>query len=236
MIIYPAIDLKGGKCVRLKQGLKNEETVYDNDPASVAIKWQNQGAKYLHVIDLDGAFEGKPLNVSTIEHILLDVVIPIQVGGGIRDGKTMEEYFSMGVSRLIIGTKAIESPEFLEEIVKEFKERIIIGIDAKDGYASTHGWVSASNIKATDLALDVQKMGAYQIIYTDISRDGMLKGPNYQAMEEMVNAVDMPVIASGGISSKEDVKKLSLLEGKGLVGAIIGKALYTGDIQLQDII
>lgn len=236
MKIYPAIDIKGGQCVRLTQGIKDQETVYDQDPAAVALKWQNKGAKQLHIVDLDGAFEGEPKNLKTIQQILLDIIIPIQVGGGIRSGETVEKYLSLGVSRVIVGTKAIESPEFIEELIREFNDKIVIGIDARNGYVATHGWVQDTKISAIELAQQVEMMGCKTIVYTDISKDGMLDGPNYQAMEEMVLHTNLEVIASGGISQAKDVKLLSQLESKGLLGIIIGKALYTGSIQLEDIV
>lgn len=235
-MIYPAIDIQKGKCVRLRQGVKEDSTIFSEDPSQIALKWQNKGAKKLHIVDLDGAFEGEPKNVKTIQQILMDVVIPIQVGGGIRNAETVEKYLSMGVDQVVIGTKAVESPEFIAELVKSFKSRVIIGIDAQDGFAAIQGWTEKTNMKATDFAKEMQHLGVKKIIYTDIAKDGMLQGPNFKAMEEMVCAVKMEVIASGGISKVEDVKNLSKLESKGLTGVIIGKALYTGAIQLEEVL
>jgi len=234
MLIIPAIDLKDGVCVRLKQGRKDAVTVYSRDPAATAKKWENMGAKVLHVVDLDGAFTGNQQNLNRIIEIRKSVKMVIQVGGGIRDINTVDRLISAGISRVIIGTAVIEDPSFVMQACNQFPGKIIIGIDAKDGKVAVKGWEEISSIDARELAKRVETAGVAGIIYTDIARDGMLSGPNIPALEEMVRTVNIPVIASGGIASIGDVK--NLMQINNLWGAITGKAIYSGSLDLKEAI
>ncbi len=236
MLVIPAIDIKGGKCVRLTQGQYDKETVYAENPSQVALRWQNKGAKYLHVIDLDGALEGKTINFKVIQEMTMDLMIPFQYGGGLRDLESVEKALSLGADRVILGTMACESEEFLEEAMREFKKHVIVSIDAKGGLVAVNGWTESTSMDAVVLAKKMKKMGVSAIVYTDIMQDGMLKGPNFQAIEHLADSVKMPIIASGGVSRKEDIQRLKTLEYKGVIGAIVGKALYTGDIKLEEVI
>lgn len=236
MLIIPAIDLHRGRCVRLRRGEREQETVYSNNPAEIALRWQAAGAQRLHVVDLDGAFAGKPVNLPAIAAITAAVEIPVQLGGGIRDRSTVEGAFKLGVSRVVLGTAAVEEPALLAELVGLYGERIVAGIDARDGVAAIKGWVENSSRRAVDLALEMEKIGVREIIYTDISRDGMLEGPNLQAMQEMARALRISVIASGGVSSLEDLLRLQELEKDGIKGVIVGQALYSGFLDLQEAI
>lgn len=234
MIVIPAIDLKDGKCVRLLQGKKDEVTVYSDDPASMAKNWEAQGAELLHVVDLDGAFTGEQKNIEEIKAVRKAVDIPIELGGGIRDIDRIDMLIDLGVDRTIIGTIAAEDPEMLKKACDKYPEKIIVGIDAKDGKVAVKGWVEVTVHDAIDFAIDMESAGAAGIIYTDISRDGMMTGPNIEAMARMVESVNIPVIASGGVSKLEDIK--SLLQIKNLWGVITGKALYSGAMTLRDAI
>ena len=232
MLVIPAIDIKERKCVRLRQGRMDEETVYSDDPVAVAKKWESMGAKLIHVVDLDGALCGTDINFDAIKDIASSVQIPVQVGGGIRTVDTAERYLSLkGVKRIIIGTAACEDDGILDELTGRHPGRIAVGIDAKDGFVAVRGWIDVTDIPAKELALRLEKRGVACIIYTDISRDGMLAGPNVEAVRELKEAVSIPVIASGGVSSLKDIESLLPL---GLEGVIIGKALYTGDIDLGE--
>jgi phosphoribosylformimino-5-aminoimidazole carboxamide ribotide isomerase len=234
MFVIPAIDLKDGLCVRLQQGKKDAVTVYSNDPAATARKWETYGAKILHVVDLDGAFTGIQKNLESILKIRRSVKMMIEAGGGIRDIVAAERLFSAGVDRIIIGTSAIEDSNFVVEACNKFPGRVYVGIDAKDGKVAVRGWESVSSIDAGELAKRVETVGVAGIIYTDIARDGMLTGPNVAAQQEMVNTVNIPVIASGGIATIEDIR--SLLTIKRLWGAITGKAIYAGSLDLREAI
>ncbi|MEW6052268.1 MAG: 1-(5-phosphoribosyl)-5-[(5-phosphoribosylamino)methylideneamino]imidazole-4-carboxamide isomerase [Nitrospirota bacterium] len=234
MRVIPAIDLKDGNCVRLLQGKKDAVTVYSDNPANTAQKWESCGAKLLHVVDLDGAFSGSQKNLSAITQIRKSVKIPLQVGGGIRNMGNLMNLFSAGIDRAIIGTAAIEDPEFLTDACTKYPGRVLIGIDAKDGMVAIKGWEEVTTLKAGELANRLETMGVAGIIYTDISRDGMLTGPNIEATREMVKSVGIPVIASGGISGIEDIRNLLQIEG--LWGAITGKAIYTGSLDLREAI
>lgn len=236
MLIIPAIDLHGGRCVRLRRGEREQETIYSDNPAAVARRWQDAGARRLHVVDLDGAFAGKPANSSAIAAITVAVDIPVQLGGGIRDRDTAEKAFALGVSRIILGTAAVEQPALLQELVGLYGNRVIAGIDARDGVAATRGGVKGSTRRAVDLAQELEQYGVGEVIYTDISRDGMLEGPNLEAMAEMASSLRIPVIASGGVSSMEDLLRLQELERLGISGVIVGQALYSGRIDLQSAI
>lgn len=233
MIIYPAIDLRGGQCVRLLQGDFNQTTVYSDNPLQTAIKWADCGASWLHLVDLDGARQEKSDNRAVICDIASRLSVPVQTGGGIRTMADIEELLGHGVARVILGTAAVQDPDFAARAVAQFGERIAVGIDAKDGYAAVSGWESISSWRAVDLALTMKEAGVEHIIYTDIATDGMLGGPNLAAMTEMASAFGSGVIASGGVCSLADLKALIKT---GVCGAIVGKALYTGSVDLQSAI
>jgi len=232
MIIYPAIDIKGGKCVRLQQGKAEEETVFGQNPVQIALAWEEQGAEFIHVVDLDGAFEGRSPNLDIIEELTRKVSVPIQVGGGIRSmdrvSKLLEEY---GTARVILGTAALEDPKLVEAAVKRYRNRIAVGIDAKKGKAAIKGWVQETDIDAVELGRKMNSIGIETVIYTDIARDGMMAGPNLKETRAMIVGTGLDIIASGGVSSLEDVKNV---KGIGAAGVIIGRALYTGAISLAD--
>ena len=233
MQIWPAIDLRDGKCVRLVQGDYERETVFGNDPVQMAEKWLNQGATCLHLVDLDGARDGKATNFSAIEAIVSRVGIPCEVGGGIRDEQTIRSLVDIGVDRLVIGTKAIKEPDWFDQMIELFPNRLVLGIDARDGKVATDGWLETSEIDATELAQKYDSKPIVSIVYTDIARDGMLTGPNLEAMAAMKKSVRVPVIASGGVSSKSDITDLASL---GMDGCIVGRALYEGTFELSEII
>lgn len=230
MVIYPAIDVKDGRCVRLLQGSFDDVTVYSDSPVDMALQWEKLGAGYLHVVDLDGARSGAPQNLAVISEMAAKLGIPVQLGGGIRSMETIEFVLSKGVQRVILGTSAVETPELVKKAIRTFGGSVVIGIDAKDGLVAIEGWAKTSKFTAVGFARKMEELGAKTIIYTDISRDGMLDGPNLKAMEEMLRAVGMEVIASGGVSRLEDIRNLKEL---GMHGAIIGKALYTGAVDLK---
>jgi phosphoribosylformimino-5-aminoimidazole carboxamide ribotide isomerase len=236
MIVIPAIDLKDGVCVRLEQGLMDKDTVFNNNPGGQALDWQNQGAELLHIVDLDGAFAGEPKNRSAIEAIVKSISIPAQLGGGIRDMATIEAYLSMGLSRIIIGTAAQRNPELVREACSKFPGRIVVGIDAKNGMVAVQGWAEVTGISAVDLARKFEDCGVSAIIYTDISRDGMLQGPNLEATKALAESVGIPIIASGGVSSLKDIEDLMAIEKSGVTGVITGKAVYIGAIKLAEAI
>ncbi len=236
MIVIPAIDLKEGKCVRLEQGLMDKDTVFNDDPAAQALEWQRQGAELLHIVDLDGAFAGEPRNKAAIEAIIRAISIPAQLGGGIRDLATIEAYLALGLSRVIIGTAAQRNPELVREACARFPGRIVVGIDAKNGMVAVQGWAEVTGITAVELARAFEDCGVAAIIYTDISRDGMLQGPNLEATRALAEAVSIPVIASGGVSSLRDIANLMAIESSGVSGVITGKAVYTGAIGLAEAI
>jgi len=231
MEIIPAIDLRNGKCVRLYQGDYEKETIFSDDPVSVALRWQSEGARRLHIVDLDGAAQGKPINLDTIEDIVAAIDIPVQVGGGIRSIETIEQLFAAGVERAILGTVAVEKPDLVREACQRFSDRIIISIDARDRVVATRGWLQKSEVTAGELATEMIELGVMGFIYTDISRDGTLTSPNFEAISEFLSQVSAPVIAAGGISS---VYHLTSLAELGVEGAIVGKAIYTGDVILAD--
>ncbi len=233
MILFPAIDIKNGKVVRLSQGKFHEVTIYSNDPVATAKNWQSLGARWLHVIDLDGAQTGEMKNISIIHEIAKAVTIPIQVGGGIRSEEQITKLLSSNINRIILGTRVIEDKVFCKKILNHWQNRIIVSIDASRGIVAQKGWSSLSTLKATDFAKELESFGLTTLIYTDIARDGTLKGPNIPAISEILSAVKIPVIASGGVSSLEDLKQLKKLEPKGLAGAIVGKAIYESHIDIQ---
>ena len=228
MILFPAVDLKNGQCVRLEQGDMARTTVFHRDPAAQARTFETQGFEYLHVVDLDGAFAGKPMNVAAIERIIETTNIPLQVGGGIRDLATIEAWLEKGVTRVIIGTAAVRDPELVKRAARKFPGRIAVGLDARDGMVAVKGWAELSELTALDIARRFEDAGVAAIIYTDISRDGLLKGLNLDATIELAERVSIPVIASGGLASIEDVKALLHPRARKLAGAIAGRALYDG--------
>jgi phosphoribosylformimino-5-aminoimidazole carboxamide ribotide isomerase len=232
MDVIPAIDILDGRCVRLYQGDYQQSEVFGEDPVEVAQRWYSQGAKYLHVVDLDGAKEGKPKNLKVIEAIARSIPMRVQMGGGLRDRASIVSVLNSGVSRVILGTAAVESSQLIAEICAEFPEQIMIGIDARDGKVATRGWLETSEIMAKRMT----SVGIAGIIYTDIHRDGTMQGPNIEALRQLAENVDVPVIASGGVSSITDLLNLVSLESVGVTGAIVGKAIYTGDIQLKEAI
>ncbi len=232
MEVIPAIDLLDGKCVRLYQGDYERSEIFNDNPVTVARSWAEQGATRLHVVDLDGAKEGKTSNLASIEAIVAAIAIPVQVGGGLRDRASIARLLDLGVQRCIMGTVAVEQPELVQELCQEFPEQIVVGIDARQGKVATRGWLETSEVLATDLAQRMAVAGAAAIIYTDIHRDGTMSGPNIDALRELATAIEIPVIASGGVSSLTDLLSLLALEPLGVTGAIVGKAIYTGDVKL----
>ena len=233
MIIYPAIDIRGGRCVRLTEGRFDAETVFADDPAEMALKWAGLGAEFLHLVDLDGALAGEGKNVPVIERILQSVNIPVQLGGGIRNLETIEKLLSLGVSRLILGSAAVKNPQLVEEACKKYPGHIAVGIDAKNGDVAIEGWGQGSGVAATELAKKMAAYGVETIIYTDISRDGMLSGVNVEATAALARACGVPIIASGGVASLEDIRRVKAVESDGVQGCIIGKAIYTGAVDLK---
>jgi len=233
MLILPAIDLRGGQCVRLRQGDYAQETVFGDDPAAMARRWVSQGASYLHLVDLDGARAGKPVNGASVRRIIESAAVPCQLGGGLRTDDAIAEALDWGVARVIVGTQALKEPHWLEQISARFPGRIVLGIDAKDGQVASDGWLQLSRRSAFDLARQCQDLPLAALVYTDIRRDGMLQGPNLEALGEMAASVRLPVIASGGVSTLEDVGRLAKLN---LAGCIIGRALYEGKIDLSEAI
>ena len=232
MQLYPAIDMKNGQCVRLRQGAFKDITIYSDAPEKVAAHWQEKGASFLHLVDLDGALAGYSVNEEVIRRIADTVSIPIEIGGGIRSKEAVERMLDLGVRRVIIGTKAAEHPEFLRDMVRTFgEEAIVAGVDAKDGMVAVEGWEKVSSLTASDLCLTMKEYGVRHIVYTDISRDGMLSGPNVEATRKLTEETGLDIIASGGVSCMEDLK--CLLEA-GIRGAIIGKALYENRIDLAE--
>ena len=236
MIIIPAVDIKAGRCVRLLQGRKDAETVYSDDPVQMAKKWESQGAELIHVIDLDGAFEQHPQNTDTIKKAVGQLNIPVQVGGGIRNQTTIRQYIEIGVDRVIIGTEAINNPKLVEKACKAFPGQIVVAIDARRGMVAIEGWTQTTPIKAVDLAKRFENCGVAAINFTDIERDGMQSGPNIEETRRIAEAVSIPVIASGGVSKIDDIKNLLPLNPLGITGIIIGKALYSGKLDLKDAI
>ena len=236
MLIIPAIDIKEGRCVRLTEGKFEDMEIFSDDPVAVAIKWADKGAKILHIVDLDGAKYGKLINTSLLEQIIKKVNIPVQVGGGIRNYEEAERLINMGVSRVILGTILWEDKLLTKRLFENFSERIIAGIDARDGKVAIKGWQNVLSIDALDFAGELERLGARRIIYTDIKRDGTLIGPNIGNIEKMLKNINIPLIYSGGIACLDDVKKLKEFENLGLEGIIIGKALYKGKVILEELL
>ena len=233
MLIIPALDLKDGKCVRLKQGRMEDDTVFSDDPVGMATHWVEQGARRLHLVDLNGAFAGTPVNGDIVTAIARKHPhLPIQIGGGIRSLDIIEAYIRAGVSWVIIGTKAVKEPQFVHEACKAFPGKIIVGIDAKDGWVATDGWAEVSTVQAVDLARQFHAAGVSAIVYTDIARDGMMQGVNVEATAKLARDAGLPVIASGGVTNIEDIRQLKAVSADGVIGAITGRAIYEGTLQL----
>ncbi len=232
--VIPAIDIKNGKCVRLYQGKANRETVYFEDPVEVAKKWEHQGAKRIHVVDLDGAFMGFPRNIGIVGKIVESVGIPIEFGGGVRTIESIEELFGLGIDRVIVGTIAVSKPKLFKKMVEEFPRRIVLGIDAKNGFVTTKGWIETTEVPAVKLAESYDSSNIWGFIYTDISRDGTLSSPNFKEIERFTESVRKPIIASGGVSCNADIERLKQMSCrlKNLKGVIVGKALYEGRVKL----
>jgi phosphoribosylformimino-5-aminoimidazole carboxamide ribotide isomerase len=228
MIIYPAIDLKDGNAVRLVQGRMEDETIFSTAPHEVAKKWEDSGFKYIHVVDLNGAVDGKPRNIYSVSKIIKSVKVPIQLGGGVRDIKTAEAWIEAGVSRVIVGTIAVKKPKLVEEMCEKFPGKIALGLDAKDGMVVTDGWIKKSHTPAIELAKRFEGFGVCAIIYTDISHDGLMEGPNFEGTVKIAESTKIPVICSGGISNVDDIKKFK--ETGKVAGCVIGRALYDGEI------
>ena len=235
MILIPAIDIKSGRCVRLRQGDFSEETVFSNDPLAVAKKWIDQGAKRLHVVDLDGAVNGKPVNKNTITDIAKEFPdVSIQVGGGVRDEQTIESYLDIGVEFVIVGTRAVNEPQFVKNLCQKYKGHIMVGLDAKNGKIAIDGWSTFSKHDVVDFAKEFDDSGVVAIIYTDIARDGMLSGTNVEATAKLATAVATPIIASGGIRDLEDIRNLLSIGESIISGAITGRAIYEGTLQFEE--
>lgn len=236
MEVIPAIDLLGGHCVRLYQGDYAQSQVFDENPVAIAQQWVEQGATRLHLVDLDGAKAGHPVNTDVIAAIVQAISVPVQVGGGLRDRQSVSQLLGLGVQRVILGTIAVEQPELVQQLCQEFPNQIVVGIDARNGKVATRGWLEESERDAVDLAQQMADLGVAAIIYTDIHRDGTLQGVNRDALRQLAAAVDAPIIASGGVGSVRDLMGLLSLEPQGVVGAIVGRALYTGEVSLPEAI
>ena len=235
MLLIPAIDIKDGRCVRLRQGRMDDETVYSDDPVAMAGRWVEAGARRLHIVDLNGASEGTPVNAAVVHQIAEAYPgLPIQIGGGIRDEETIQAYLDAGVGYVILGTKAVSAPHFVNDMCLEFPGHIIVGLDARDGKVATDGWSKLSNHDVIDLAQHFERDGVEAIVYTDIGRDGMMTGPNVEATVALAEAITIPVIASGGIRNAGDVEALARVAGSGIMGAITGRALYEGTLDFVE--
>ena len=235
MLIIPAIDLKDGKCVRLRQGRMEDDTVFDDKPVDVAQRWLDQGARRIHLVDLDGAFAGEPRNAQVVREVCeISGDVPVQIGGGIRSLETAQAYIDAGVRYLIIGTLAVKAPDFVDGLCQRFPDHVIVGLDANDGFVATEGWAEASTVTAVSLAQRFQDVGVSAIVYTDISRDGMMQGVNTEATAALADAVNIPIIASGGVSTIADIDSLGKQMHRGISGAIVGRALYEGTLELAE--
>ena len=234
MQIIPAVDIKNGKCVRLKQGRMNEETIFSSNPVEMAQKWADYGIHLLHVVDLDGAFQKKPQNNHIIQEIISSIKIPVQVGGGIRTLASIQMYMDMGVSRVVLGTEAIRNPDQVMEFCSKFPDQIVIGIDAKNGMVAVEGWTETTSVTAIDLARKFENIGVAAINFTDIHRDGMQTGPNIQATKALADSISIPVVASGGVSTIKDIENLLNVAEYGIVGVICGRSLYEGTLDLSE--
>ena len=236
MLIIPAVDIKGGKCVRLKQGRADQETIFSDDPVAMGLKWQDAGARWLHVVDLDGAFSSKPQNLEVIRGLRRALTIPMQLGGGIRTMETVALYLDMGIDRVILGTVIWKDPELVARALAAYPGRIAVGLDAKDGLLAVEGWTQTSTLKVLDAAKSLEPLKPAALIYTDIARDGVKRGVNIEATKNLAQAVDLPIIASGGVSAIDDIAALLPLEPFGVMGVITGRALYDGSLDLREAI
>ena len=236
MLIFPAIDIRGGKCVRLLKGDFAQETVFSDDPAAMARKWQQQGAQFLHLVDLDGALAGKSQNLATVKAILAAVTIPVELGGGIRTMENVDEVLALGVRRVILGSVAVRTPELVKAACAKYGDRVVVGIDAKDGIVAVDGWGVSGNVQVGDLAREMGKAGVRTIIYTDIARDGTLEGVNVEATARLARESGIQIVASGGVKSVEDIRALKPYEKDGIEGVIVGKSIYMGTLDLQEAI
>lgn len=235
MLLIPAIDLKDGQCVRLRQGRMDDTTIFSSNPVDVAQRWVDAGARRLHLVDLNGAFAGKPVNAEVVRAVAAKFPqLPVQIGGGIRDAATVAAYLEAGVQFCIIGTKAVQEPPFVVELCKQFPGHIIVGIDAKNGRVATDGWAEVSQVAAIELAKQFEQAGVSAIIYTDISRDGMMTGVNVEETAKLAASISIPVIASGGVTNLDDIKALLAVENKGVMGTILGRSIYEGTIDLAE--
>lgn len=236
MLIFPAVDIKGGKCVRLRQGRKEDETVFSDDPAAMGRQWQDQGAAWLHVVDLDGAFSSRPQNLEVIRRLRQALTIPMQLGGGIRTLDTIRAYLDLGIDRVILGTVVWKDPDLVARACADYPGRIAVGLDARDGWLAVEGWTETSPLQVLDAAQSLVPLKPAALIYTDISRDGVKRGVNIEATRALAQAVTVPVIASGGVSSLDDIRALLPLESLGVMGVIVGRALYDGNLDLMEAI
>lgn len=236
MLIFPAIDIRGGKCVRLLKGDFAQETVFSDDPAAMARKWQQQGAQFLHLVDLDGALVGKSQNLATVKAILAAVTIPVELGGGIRTMENVDEVLALGVRRVILGSVAVRNPDLVKAACAKYGDRVVVGIDAKDGIVAVDGWGVSGNVQVGDLAREMGKAGVRTIIYTDIARDGTLEGVNVEATARLARESGIQIVASGGVKSVEDIRALKPYEKDGIEGVIVGKSIYMGTLDLQEAI
>lgn len=234
MIIFPAIDLKDGHCVRLLQGEMSKATIFSDNPASQAQSFEKAGFEWIHIVDLNGAFAGKPVNIDSVREIISSITVPLQLGGGIRDIATIEAWLQAGVKRVILGTVALRDPDLVREACKAFPGAIAVGIDAREGFVAVEGWAEHSLVKVEDLALKFEDAGVAAIIYTDIQRDGLMSGPDFSGTKALAERISTPVIASGGVSSVSDIVKLKKLEPSGVIGAIMGRALYDGRVTPEE--
>ncbi|HEV3167793.1 MAG TPA: 1-(5-phosphoribosyl)-5-[(5-phosphoribosylamino)methylideneamino]imidazole-4-carboxamide isomerase [Isosphaeraceae bacterium] len=233
MHVIPAIDLRGGRCVRLRQGDYDRETVFGDDPAAMAARWEAEGATLLHLVDLDGARDGRPVNVEAVEAILDRVKVPCQLGGGVRDDAALDGWLATGVERVVVGTQALKDPDWFRAAARRYPERVVLGLDARDGRVATEGWLDVSSVEAVTLAEQFDDLPLAAVVYTDISRDGMLEGPNLAATEALARRLKTPVVASGGVSTLEDITRLAALP---VAGCIVGRALYEGRFRLREAI
>jgi phosphoribosylformimino-5-aminoimidazole carboxamide ribotide isomerase len=236
MLIIPAIDLRGGKCVRLREGQKDKETVYSGDPVAVALAWQSAGARWLHVVDLDGAFSGRPVHLPVIRDIIAAVSIPVQVGGGIRERKAVEDVLGCGAARAIIGTVAVQDQQLMQELLRDYGSRVLVSVDSRDSVVAVAGWESLAGVSAVAFGRQLKKIGVERVVFTDIRRDGTLRGPNIPAVTAFARETGLKVIASGGVSKVDDVNGLTALEVLGVEAVIIGRALYDGRVSLAEAI
>jgi len=235
MIVIPAIDLKDGQCVRLRKGVMEDTTVFSNNPTEMAAKWVNEGARRLHLVDLNGAFKGRPINANCVNDITNSFPnLPVQIGGGIRDIKTANAYIEAGISYLIIGTMAVTNPDFVDELCREFPNKIIVGLDANNGFVATDGWAKQTDISVVELSKKYEQYGVSSIVYTDIARDGMMQGVNVEATANLANKTSIPIIASGGVANLDDIVALLKKSHLGIMGAITGRAIYEGQLNFRD--